>query len=104
MNSTPFPADTDRPIDEFVPVELKLQTVDWVGRDAADEEYPVAFILATGGYTTKRNLRPVTLHTYAGPHASYDVASADAVVGDVPGKMLMVHDESGTRVIWAPAG
>ncbi|HEX4739541.1 MAG TPA: hypothetical protein VH331_18485 [Allosphingosinicella sp.] len=91
-----------REIDVFVPIRLHVSTVDWVARDNSGGEYRVSHILADGGYTTRQKLRPVALHSYSGPHGAYDIASADIVLGERAGKMLMINDDSGTQVVWVP--
>ncbi len=101
MNVVPLSSEEDRLVDAFIPLSVRAETQNWIAKDEYGQEFPVSHILAEGGYTTRRTLRPVTLQRYAGQHDSYDVASADALVGENMGKMIMIRDESGTRVVWS---
>lgn len=101
VNVVPIPSEEDRPVDVFILIHLRVETQDWIAIDETGRVFSISHIVANGGYATRRTMRPVTLQRYSGQHGSYDVASANALIGGKMGKMVMIHNESGIQVIWS---
>jgi hypothetical protein len=62
--------------------------------------WPIDHILAEGCFTTIETQRPIQRHRYTGGGREYAVASADAPIGDQPGKIMVVQNEDGSSSIY----
>lgn len=80
-------------------LHITMNTQDWRARDSDGIEHLVDKIEVRTTLTIIRKIKPFTLHTYAGPHAGIDVATAEISAGGMSGKIVLLHGEEGTRVM-----
>jgi hypothetical protein len=95
---TQFPNDSGNGLRRVL-----VKTPGWYALGSDGNRYPIANIglelTVRFGRTTGR----FDLHTYKGPNAEYGIASTDVRVGPFSGKIVMIQDGDGTRVVWSPA-
>lgn len=86
-----------------VSVEIRLVNSSWKARDFDGEIFEIDHMIATAAYTMIKTVSAAQTHRYAGGGKDYSIVSADAKIGDVSGKFVMVRDEAdSTSVYWTP--
>lgn len=79
-----------------------VKTPGWYAIGGDGGCYPIANIGLELTVRFGQKTSQFELHTYKGPYAEYGIASTDVQVGPFSGKIMMIEDRDGTRVVWSP--
>jgi hypothetical protein len=103
INGIPVAENPDDEVDKTLPVRLRMNTINWTVRDDNGRIWPISHVLAQTSFTTIKTVHPVTAHSYVGGGKSYEVAIADAQLGQHAGRFVMMKGEDGAiTVSWTP--
>jgi hypothetical protein len=69
-------------------------------RDGEGKVWPIDHILADTTVTMKKSVSGVQTHRYTGGGKDYAIATADAQVGKLAGKFVMVRNEDDTTSVY----
>jgi Restriction endonuclease len=101
MNAIPLTDDFESQVDKVIPLNVHMNTLNWVAVDEYGIEWPIDHIKAKTSFTIIRTVHDFSAHTYAGGGKEYSVASADVRLGDVTGKFMIVRNEDDSMsVVW----
>lgn len=90
------------PVDQDTPVVVHADTPGWSGVGADGVKHPVQFVELHATVTVRQSSSPVRTHSYVGAGVSYAVATTEAKIGDVKGKIVFIRDDKDIRVQWTP--
>jgi hypothetical protein len=102
LNAVELPADIEPYVGVETPVHVRTQTIDWHGVGEDGVRYPITHVDLTTKMKVKKSSSPMTLHSYTGPNARYTIASTPVEAGEHSGKLVMIEDGEGIRVVWSP--
>ena len=103
INSVPHSADPELDVGREIPVYLRLMVDGWTAQGPDGRVWRIEHLLMESAYTTTRTTSPFTRHRYRGGGKDYAIASAEMVLGDQRGRIMMVRREDDTtEVIWTP--
>jgi hypothetical protein len=69
-------------------------------RDGEGKIWPIDHILADATVTMKKTVNPVRSHRYTGGGKDYAIATADAQIGELPAKFVMVRNEDDSTSVY----
>jgi hypothetical protein len=99
-NSVPQSENPEDLIGKATPLHLYVQTVDWTMRDDEGKIWPIDHILADTTITMKKTVSGVRTHRYSGGGKDYAIATANAQVGKLAGKFVMIRNEDVTTSVY----
>lgn len=99
-NSVPQSENPEDLVGKILPLHLYVQSVDWTMRDGEGRVWPIDHILADTTITMKKTVSGVQTHRYTGGGKDYAIATADAQVGKLAGKFVMVRNEDDTTSVF----
>ena len=100
LNGVPQVENPENLIGNNTPVHLYVKTVDWAMRDAEGKVWPFDHILVDTSMTMTKTVNGVQMHRYKGGGKDYAIATADANVGKLGGKFVMVRNEDDTTSVY----
>lgn len=101
MNTVPQAADPEEEVGRVIPVQLRVFASGWTARDASGRGWPISYFQVVSSCTMQRVASPFVAHRYKGGGKDYAIASADAPIGSMPGRVVLVRNEDdSTSVYW----
>ena len=91
-----LPDSLDELVGQIVPIKVHANTVGWTGAGGDGVLHAVSHLLLLSALTVVRNVKPVTLHSYATEGGNFDVATSLIEVGGNRGNIVLVKAEDGT--------
>ena len=103
INSVPQSTDNDVEVGIEVPIHLRLMVDGWTARGTDGKVWPVEHLLMDTSYTVTKTVSAFETHRYQGGGKEYAIASAEAMLGEQRGRVVMVrHEDDTTSVVWTP--
>ena len=102
-HSVPAAENPEDEVGKLFPVNMHMLTPGWTAHDTEGNVWPIDHIEVQTSFTMEKTVSTVQTHRYVGGGKDYAIASADAKIGEVVGKFMMVRNEDDTTsVYWTP--
>lgn len=103
--NVPKHEDPGSVVGRSIPVNMRLQTINWTALDDDGEVFEIDHISVTTSYVYEKKQPTVDLHKYGNEKKSYEFARHDLKIGDHDGHIVMVQNEDRTvTVYWTKDG
>lgn len=103
-NVVPQSENPEEIVDKVTPIQIQVRTMGWTMKTNDGRIWPIDHILAETTIVMRKTVNPVQMHRYSGGGKDYAVATADAQIGELAGKFVMVRNEDDTTSVYLTIG
>lgn len=90
-HSVPAAKNPEDEVGKLIPVNMRMLTPGWTAHDAEGNVWPIDHIEVQTSFTMTKMVSAFQTHRYVGGGKDYAIASADAKIGEVVGKFMMIR-------------